>query len=486
MKLLGQCMQVLSEEEMERIYQAAVRVWGHVPLRAQGNEEFTQALRDFGCRVEEDRIWFPEAVREKVLSRIAAERARRGPGRAAWAPNDPIQPITNGQAPYCCDVASQTLRPATTNDLATWCHVCDALPCITRVHPTFLPQDVPPAVRDVHTFATILLHSRQPCRTSVYSAEMLPFFVALQAVWEGSEEAVRRRPIFNVTCYASSPFAISRESLEIAMQARALLGVPIHIYAMPTAGSAAPATLAGTLVQALAEYLCFNTITLALDDRLIGFSPGCTVTDMRSGASIVAGPDYLLLRLASAQLGAYVFGGSYQGGGSLQTTAKVPDVQAVMEKCLDAMWGLWAGVRRFSSVGILATSDAASLTQLVLDLEILNYLQRLVEGIQVDSETLAEEVILQVAPKGAYYLGEEHTARHFRRELWLPSLMDRRTAAAWLENPTEMIESARARAAKLAAEAPNQCPLSEAQQRQVRQIVAEAFAKAKVSAGAPA
>lgn len=200
---------------------------------------------------------------------------------------------------------------------------------------------------------------------------------------------------------------------------------------------------------------------------------------MLSGNSVVSGPDYSLLWLAYSQFAAYLFGGEYTGGGALQTMAQAPGVQAVMEKSLGGMWGLWAGLRSFSSVGVLAASDAAGLTQMALDLEIVSWLRRLSEGITVDAETLAEEVIAQVAPTGAYYLGHEHTALHFRSELWLTTLMDRRPAAAWRLNPSDMLETARNKARRMAAEAENQCPLSEEQKRQIRQIAAEAQAKSQ-------
>ncbi len=86
-------------------------------------------------------------------------------------------------------------------------------------------------------------------------------------------------------------------------------------------------------------------------------------------------------------------------------------------------------------------------------------------------------VLLEVAPTGAYFLNHEHTARHFRRETWLPDLVDRRVPIAWLSDPKTMLDNARAKARRVAAEARNQCPLSEEQKRQVQAIVTEADRK---------
>ena len=68
----------------------------------------------------------------------------------------------------------------------------------------------------------------------------------------------------------------------------------------------------------------------------------------------------------------------------------------------------------------------------------------------------------------------EHTALHYREELWIPELMDRRVPMAWAIAPADMVDNARARARELLAQAPNRCPLSEEQRAEVAGIVAAA------------
>ncbi len=294
---------------------------------------------------------------------------------------------------------------------------------------------------------------------------------------------MRESPVFNTLCYVNSPFAITREAIEIGMGARELLGLPFRLSAMPVMGSATPVTIVGALAQNTAECLACNVVTLALDDRVSGWTETPVGLDMRAGASTVNGPDVQLLRPATRQMAAHVFGGEYTGMGSLNTSAKAPGAQAVLDKGMDAMWGFCTGLRSFASLGILATSDAASVTQLMLDLEIVDHFRRLARGVACDEERLAEELIREVAPRGAYFLEQEHTARHFREELWLPELLDRRTPMAWAADPTTMLDGARAKARRVMAEAENRCPLSDEQRRQVMAIVAEADAAPRASAG---
>lgn len=51
-------------------------------------------------------------------------------------------------------------------------------------------------------------------------------------------------------------------------------------------------------------------------------------------------------------------------------------------------------------------------------------------GVTLDAESLALEVIHQAGP-GGDFLTAKHTLRHFR-ELWRPSLFDRRRSEDWM------------------------------------------------------
>jgi trimethylamine--corrinoid protein Co-methyltransferase len=57
---------------------------------------------------------------------------------------------------------------------------------------------------------------------------------------------------------------------------------------------------------------------------------------------------------------------------------------------------------------------------MVIDNEIVDYALRFAQGIEVNDDTLALDVIDKVAP-GGHFLGEKHTLKHFR-ERWMPRL----------------------------------------------------------------
>ncbi len=467
---------VLAEPEAEAIFQAAQRILAALELRVEGNDEFYALVRSVGCTVDGQRIGFPRALIDDVLQRIAQHKA----ATAGESPADPaprIKAVVSGQGHWYSDVETDRLRLATREDLATLSHLVDALgDGVGRSHPTFIPQDVPLANADLYAYATMALHSRQPQRTSVYSRRTLDHFIAVSDVVYGSRERTMAEAPLNTTMWITTPFSICREDVEIALAARRLLRRPVIFGCMPVAGVSTPVTLAGCLAQTVAEGLMQDVLSLAFNSCLCASVPDPLVTDMRTGNSCEAGPDNVLLKLGAAQLRHYIYG---QGrtpfvSVSLTTMAKCPGPQAVLEKLGNGMAAVLSGSRSYNGVGTLASADIGSYVELMVDLEITSYLERLLQGIEVTPERIAEEVIKEVAPTGARYLEHPHTFAHYRGELWLPELADRRLPGAWCDDPTTMVDRARAKARRLMATATNRCPLDERQKAEIARILAAA------------
>jgi trimethylamine--corrinoid protein Co-methyltransferase len=152
--------------------------------------------------------------------------------------------------------------------------------------------------------------------------------------------------------------------------------------------------------------------------------------------------------------------------------AKRPGVQSMMEKSISTLFAILSDTRSFGSLGTLGTADIGSVVQLMLDVEMMQYFQRLLDGVEVDEERLAEEVICEVTPRGARFMEHEHTLKYFKEELFSPDLADRQVAAAWFDaNPEGMLDRARARATQLMATAPNRCPLSDGDKAEIQRIL---------------
>jgi trimethylamine--corrinoid protein Co-methyltransferase len=154
------------------------------------------------------------------------------------------------------------------------------------------------------------------------------------------------------------------------------------------------------------------------------------------------------------------------------TDAKTLDVQAGIEKSATMVLGALAGADLFGHAGICGTDHGGSLVWLAIDNELMAYVKRIARGFQVAESTLATEVIHAVGPTGSF-LTEEHTVKHFRRALWLPSPIWTRQAWTTWENEGRTSMAARALSEVkhlLAAHKPP--PMDEALSREVDRIVA--------------
>jgi trimethylamine--corrinoid protein Co-methyltransferase len=206
-----------------------------------------------------------------------------------------------------------------------------------------------------------------------------------------------------------------------------LAGQPVGIGPMAMVSGTAPATLAGTLAQENAEILATVVVSQLL-------RPGTPVTyggiphimDPATGICSFGSPEQILMAHACVQMGRFYGFPVYINVGL--TDAKIPDVQAGIEKGSSMMLGVLAGADTFGHAGICGADHGASLVWLAIDDELMGYVKRVVRGFGVNTETLDTEVVDAVGPAGSY-LAEEHTLKHFREELWLPG--HAWTRAAW-------------------------------------------------------
>ncbi len=89
-----------------------------------------------------------------------------------------------------------------------------------------------------------------------------------------------------------------------------------------------------------------------------------------------------------------------------------------------------AGANLIYGVGMVELGITFSYEQLVIDNDIIRMVRRLIEGIPVDDEALAVDVIASVGP-GGNFLMEEHTLRHMKREQSQPRILDRTMRYSW-------------------------------------------------------
>ena len=113
------------------------------------------------------------------------------------------------------------------------------------------------------------------------------------------------------------------------------------------------------------------------------------------------------------------------------TGSKTLDEQAGLEAALTLLLASLSGEQMIHDVGYMENGLTASLQQLVICDELIDWVRYYLRGLEINEDTLALDVIHEVGPDGQF-MKMEHTARHCRDD-WYPELFDRNGYDRWAE-----------------------------------------------------
>jgi trimethylamine--corrinoid protein Co-methyltransferase len=204
----------------------------------------------------------------------------------------------------------------------------------------------------------------------------------------------------------------------------------------PASCSTAPATIAGAIVQSNAETLSGNVIA-QFTNKGARYVHGTdtTVLDPKTGVFSYAAPEWMLINLAMAQLGRYYGFPTWSTGGC--SDSKILDGQATLEAGLTLLVAAQSGANLIHDVGsYLNFGLTGSLELVTICDEMISMIEYLLKGIEISDETLAVDVISKVGPRG-HYLSQNHTLKFFKKEHWMPNLLDRQTRDAWVKGDSK-------------------------------------------------
>lgn len=139
---------------------------------------------------------------------------------------------------------------------------------------------------------------------------------------------------------------------------------------------------------------------------------------------------------------------------------------------MTAMLPALTGSNVIYGMGMLEMGMTMSYEQLLIDQEIVRMIRRILQGIPVNKETIALDVIQKVGPAGNY-LSERHTLKYMRQELSTTNLINRKMRDNWEKaGGKDMAERAREQAIEI-LENYKPTPLPDDVAKKIRSIVEE-------------
>ena len=428
----------LSQEQIETIHDSSLQILERTGMTFEAGLEGTvKLLEQNGAKVdrERSRITFP---RELVL-----EQAAKAPNRVILYSRDGKNDLdlgehrvhigTGGAAVKILDLESGAVRSSTLKDLYALGRLVDKLENIHFFLRPCIPTDIPETAYDLNVFYTCLKATGKHIMAGVNDEKGLQNVLELVSLLAGSQEALAQKPFISIiTSFAISPLKLCTQSTRI-MQEAVRKGIPVALSSAPMAGSTAPYTMAGTLAQLHAEELAGITICQLTNPGapiLYGGIPG--LADLRTmgycGGAIECG----MLNAAIHQLAHHIQVPNYNSSGL--SDSKLPDTQAGWEKAMTTLLGAMGGSNYMHhAAGMLESMIAVAYEQYVIDDEIIGMSGKVLQGIAVDAEHLALEVIDQVGP-GGEYMTAEHTLKHMYDEFFQGNgVTDRMNREMWTE-----------------------------------------------------
>jgi trimethylamine:corrinoid methyltransferase-like protein len=372
----------------------------------------------------------PGSHRIRIPDSVLTERLRKAPHEILLASRDGKRDIrvpdgrthvaTDGCGVNVLDVDSGERRESTAKDLADLTRVGDALEPLDYQWPLCVAGDVPSEIHDLVEAATALENTTKHIQHEALSEHEAEGMIDMAAAIVGGRKELRRRPLVSSIQCPVSPMVLEEGSTE-ALMAFGRAGVPVAPMSMVLLGGSSPVDLASALVVSNAEILASVVVSqVAAPGAPIFWSIASGPIDMRSGSFGAGSPEMAVLSAAGAELARHYHLPSLVA--SLGCDADTPGFQAAVEKMGTGMASLLAGPDAVSGIGGLDTDNTMSLEQLVLDAEIVDYIQRVMRPFPVNDASIHMDMLTRVGPAGNY-LKEKHTLLHFREALWSSRLL---------------------------------------------------------------
>jgi trimethylamine--corrinoid protein Co-methyltransferase len=450
------------------MHAATLRVLAEVGVALEsplGREVLTGA----GATVREERVLLPPDLVENALAHCPAQVRLRGRSGASVALGDGALHWHNlGGARDVYDPRSGQRRPAGVQDVIDSTRLLDAMDQATSVTPLFTPQDVPGEIMSLAMYRHALPHTTKPVHgPGVQTAQEVEYAVRMAQVIGPPSE------VLSLGISPVSPLTFPDDVVE-AMLAAARHSIPLGPLPCPTAGTTAPLSMAGALVQQNAEILAsIVLVELAQPGLPVMYTGRLAMMEPRTAISVWGGIELGLLSAATVQLG-HRYGLPVNVYG-FSTNAHLPNLQNGYERALNALLPALAGADELSGIGEMEAGVLSCQAQIVADNEIAASVQRALRGFDTGEEALAVEVIAAVMDGPRNFVAQRHTRQFLRSgEISLSRLPERRSWEEWDRSGREgLLERCQAEAERLIAGHQVE-PLAPEQERELDDILKEA------------
>src|SRR6056297_1394692 len=423
---------VLTDQQIEKIYFSALEVLERCGADVL-QEEAIELFKNSDAVVRGNRVRVPASMVERAIKNYPRKITLKGRNgkRSVALQKDHVYFGTGSDLPFTYDRESGERRRTLYNDVVNAGRFVDYLSNYDFFMSHGIVGDAPnPQTYDRHQFMAMLEGCTKPMVVTSVDGEGLEDLWRMGCVLQGGEEEFRLNPLFVAYIEPISPLKNDRTAVEKLLFA-AEKKIPAMYTPCPSSGATAPATMAGMLVQSLAETLLATVLCHLKNPGMPLIMGGVTtVMDMRTTTYSYGAPELSLASAANTDISKWLNLIMFSTGGC--TDSKILDEQAAAEQMMNLFYSYLSGANLIHDVGYIDHGTNASLESLVMNEEIIGLVRQIGKGINTDPEYLALQLIDEAGP-GGEYVTTDHTFEHWK-EWYLPTLQDRSDYETWKKN----------------------------------------------------
>lgn len=428
----------LSAIDMDRIHGAALDALEQIGLADAPPTGVAYLTGAGAIQGDDGRIRFPRHLVEDAIARAnrSITLCARNPAHDLELSGAKVHYGTAGAAVHLVEADGNKYRECGVQDLHDAARITNVLDNIHFLQRPMVCRDIADNLEmDLNTVYATCSGTTKHIGTSFSDPSHVGPCIEMLHMIAGGEDKWRERPFMsNSNCFVVPPMKFASESCE-TMEACIKHGMPVLLLSAGMAGATAPSTIAGAIVQAVAECLAGLIYVQAINpDHPAIFGTWPFGLDLRSGAMTGGSGEQALLSAGCAQMHQYY---DLPGGAAAGIAdAKLPDMQAGWEQmCSNVMAGLSGLNMVYEAAGMHASLLGFCHESLILGDDLIGQALRCVRGIEVNDETMALDQIREVCIGGpGHYLGTEQTLSRMEADHVYPALGDRTSPKEWEEN----------------------------------------------------
>ncbi|MFT5502659.1 MAG: trimethylamine--corrinoid protein Co-methyltransferase [Gammaproteobacteria bacterium] len=328
------------------------------------------------------------------------------------------------------DYRNNELRPCKLEDIRETAKVCEQLPNIDMVCSLGYPSEIPPEDEVVETVRAMYENCNKPAALLAHDEVIQERMLNLIADMTGGWQRMGDKPVCLELMGPISPLKLPEE-LCLRLINCAKWRIPTVCYPATFPGMSCPITNAGAIAQSSAESIA-GMIVHQLTEPGAPIMAGSSILpmDLRQANLAYGSPEYMSAGLGAADYFKSIGIPSWIGAGC--SDSHQFDAQAAAEAGANLAIAALAKTPFVHNLGFLSGGRTGSLQMLVLCDEIIGWSSKMSTGIQVNAETIAQDVIERSARDNGF-LTDQHTQDRFLTENWYPGLFERSDADAWID-----------------------------------------------------